>query len=211
MLENINIFDLIVVALVTLLGLKGLFRGFSKEFFALVGIVGGVFIASRVADDAGKFINGIVPMQNDNTIMLVGFVVSLIIFWIIAYFVGNVISKVFSLSGLGFLDKALGFAFGAGKIFLFFAIISYAVSQVKMINDNLKPKLKDSMVFPLLVETGAYIIKLDASGIQKDVTDNLDKVVDSTKKSLSSMAQTEIKKEVDKKIEEVKKDIKEAN
>ena len=52
-MENINIFDLIVVALITILGLKGLFRGFTKEFFALIGIVGGVFVASRLSKDAG--------------------------------------------------------------------------------------------------------------------------------------------------------------
>ena len=202
-MENINIFDLIVVALITILGLKGLFRGFSKEFFGLVGIVGGVFVASRLSKTAGEMVNGIIPMENDNTILLAGFVVSLIVFWILAYLVGNVLEKIFKMSGLGVFDRILGFVFGAGKIFLLFSIISYAVSQVKMINDNIKPKLETSIVFPILKDTGNYIIKLDTSGLQTEVSKQLDVVVDATKESMEEIS----KEELAKKANEMKSQI----
>ena len=45
-------------------------------------------------------------------------------------------SKVFSVSGLGIFDRIFGFAFGAGKIFLLFAIISYA-KGLSILNVNL--------------------------------------------------------------------------
>lgn len=202
-MEDINIFDLIVVALITILGLKGLFRGFTKEFFALVGIVGGVFIASRLSTDTGEIINSIIPMQNDNTILLAGFVSALVVFWIIAYIVGSGLAKVFKMSGLGIFDRILGFAFGAGKIFLLFSIISYAVTQVKMINDNLAPKLETSIVFPILQETGSYIIQLDTSGFQEEVTKQLDVVVDATKESIEEIS----KEELEKKAMELKKQL----
>ncbi|MEA3353220.1 MAG: CvpA family protein [Campylobacterota bacterium] len=206
-MENIAVFDIIVVSLITLLGLKGLFRGFTKEFFALVGIVGGVFIASRVAKEVGYFINGLIPMSNENTILLVGFVAALALFWIVAFSLGKVISHVFTLSGLGFIDRILGFVFGASKIFLLFSIIAYAVSQVKTINDNLKPKLKSSITFPILRDTGGYIIKLDTSGIQKDVTKKLNTAVDATKKTLTDIAQKELEEKLKKETsdEELKK------
>jgi len=208
-LENINIFDLIVVALITILGLKGLFRGFTKEFFALIGIVGGVFVASRLSKDAGEIVNGIIPMQNENTILLAGFVSSLIIFWIIAYLLGTVLSKIFTMSGLGMFDRLLGFVFGAGKIFLLFSIISYAVSQVKMINDNLQPKLETSIVFPLLKETGSYIIQLDTSGFQEEVSKQLDVVVDSTKENIEEISKEALENKVAEVKEEIEEEIKE--
>jgi len=206
-LENINIFDLVIIALVTILGLKGLFRGFIKEFFALVGIVGGVFIASRLSNDTGDIINSIIPMENENTILLAGFVVALVIFWIIAYLLGAILEKVFKMSGLGIFDRILGFIFGAGKIFLLFAIIAYAMSQVKMINDNLEPRLETSIVFPLLKDTGSYIIQLDTSGFQDTVTEQFDGVVDATKESIQEIS----KEEIDKKIVEVKEELKDTN
>lgn len=203
-MENINMFDLIVVVFVTVLGLKGLFRGFTKEFFALVGIVGGVFVASRLSNDTGKIINTVIPIQNDNTLLLAGFIVALVIFWIIAYILGLVLEKVFKMSGLGFFDRFLGFVFGAGKIFLLFSIISYAVSQVKIINDIIEPKLDNSIIFPILMKTGSYIIKLDTSGFQEEVTKQIDVVVDATKESIAEIS----KEELEKKVIEVKKQLK---
>ena len=204
-MENINIFDIVIVVMVVVLGLKGLFRGITRELFGLIGIVGGVFIASRLANEVGKIANSIVPMDNENTILLSGFVVALVIFWIIAYILGMVISKVFSLSGLGIFDRIFGFVFGAGKIFLLFSIIAYAVTQVKIINDNLKPKLQDSIVFPLLADTGSYIIKLDTGEIQQTVSKQLDNVVEATKDTIKEISKEELEKraiELKKQLEE---------
>jgi len=204
-LENINIFDIVVLSLVALLGLKGLFRGFTKEFFGLVGIVGGVFVSSRIANTMGTFINNIIPMENENTVLLAGFIFSLVIFWIIAYVLGTILSKVFTLSGLGIFDRILGFSFGAGKIFLLFSIIAYAVTQVKSINDNLAPKMKNSIVFPILKDTGSYIIKLDTSNFQQEVTKHLDGVVESTKETIQDISTDELKQraaELTKQLEE---------
>jgi len=204
-LENINLFDLIVLSLIVILGLKGLFRGLTKELFGLIGIVGGVFIASRLAKNVGEIANSIIPVDNESTILLIGFIITLILFWIIAYVLGVVLEKVFSASGLGVFDRLLGFVFGAGKIFLLFAIIAYALSNVKMINDNLQPKLKDSMVFPMLVETGSYIIKLDTSNMQQEVSKKFESAVKSAKDSLEELS----KEELAKRAEELKKQLQE--
>jgi len=204
-LENINVFDLVVVVLVVLLGLKGLFRGFTRELFGLLGIVGGVFIASRLSNEVGDIINSIIPMDNENTIVLSGFVAALVVFWIIAYLLGVILEKIFSASGLGIFDKILGFTFGAGKIFLLFSIIAYASTQVKMVNDNIQPRLKDSMVFPILTEAGSYIIKLDTGNIQKTVTNQLDGVVEATKETIKEISKEELEKraiELKKQLEE---------
>ena len=116
-MENLNYFDVIVIALIVLLGLKGLLRGFIKEVFALVGLIGGVFIASRIALDIGSIVDSFIPMSNNNTVLLVGFIVSLIGIWILAYILGTILSKMFSMSGFGFLDRILGFIFGGAKVF----------------------------------------------------------------------------------------------
>jgi len=196
-LENINLFDVIVLSLILILGLKGLFRGLTKELFGLIGIVGGVFIASRLAKTTGDIVNGIIPIDNESTILLIGFIATLVLFWILAYLAGIVLSKIFSASGLGIFDRIFGFLFGAGKIFLLFAIISYAVSQVKMINKNIQPKLKDSILFPLLKDTGSYIIKLDTGDLQKKVSNKFDTAVTQAQDSLKELSKEELKKQLE--------------
>jgi membrane protein required for colicin V production len=176
-----------------------------KELFGLIGIIGGVFVASRLASDAGYMINDFIPMSNENTILLVGFVASLVLFWILAYFLGIILQKIFNASGLGIFDKVLGFVFGAGKVFLLFSIIAYAVSQVKMINDALAPKVEQSVMFPLLKDTGGYIIKLDKTKLQNDVTKQLDSMVDSAKKTVEDATAKQMQekaKELEKQLME---------
>ena len=193
-MENINIFDTVVIVLIIILGLKGLFRGLTKELFGLIGIVGGVFVASRLASNVGDVANSIVPMENTNTILLVGFVVSIVVFWVFAYLIGVILQKIFCASGLGIFDRIFGFLFGAGKIFLLFSVISYAVSQVKTINDALIPKLQDSIVFPILTQTGSYILKLDTSDFQEKVAKQLDATVDAAKETIEDISKDELAK-----------------
>ena len=208
-MENINYFDLIVLALVTLLGLKGLFRGFIKEAFALFGIVGGVFVASRVSSQVGEIVDNIMHFDNNNTVVLVGFIVSLAVFWVVAYILGTILSKMIGLSGLGFLDRFLGFVFGAGKVFLLFSIIVYALSNVESINKKLEEKVQDSMVYPILKQTGQYIIKLDTTNIQQKVSKNIDKAIDAGTDTLKDISAQEIKKKAQETVKTIKKEIKE--
>jgi len=207
--ENINYFDLIVLALVTLLGLKGLFRGFIKEAFALFGIVGGVFVASRVSSQVGEIVDNIMHFDNNNTVVLVGFIVSLAVFWVVAYILGTILSKMIGLSGLGFLDRFLGFVFGAGKVFLLFSIIVYALSNVESINKKLEEKVQDSMVYPILKQTGQYIIKLDTTNIQQKVSKNIDKAIDVGTDTLKDISAQEIKKKAQETVKTIKKETKE--
>ena len=96
-----NTFDIIIITLITILGLKGLFRGLIKEVFGLVGIIGGVYVASRVTKSVGLLIDKFIPIENETTMLLIGFVVSLATFWALLYLLGIILSKMFSLSGLG--------------------------------------------------------------------------------------------------------------
>jgi len=193
-------FDIIVIALVVILGLKGLMKGFIKELFGLIGIIGGVFVASRVAKDVGDLVAGFFALENENTILLVGFIVGLILFWIIAYILGSILEKVFEASGLGIIDRVFGFLFGAGKVFLLFAIIAYATTGVKVVYDSLAPKMKDSIMFPILVSTGGYIIKLDTGKFSEDVKKEFNGAVESTTKTIKEISETEIKKKVEEEL-----------
>jgi membrane protein required for colicin V production len=145
-----------------MLGLKGLFRGFVKEIFALIGLVAGVYIASRNAEFTGHLISdNLLPIDGNNTLMLVGFVITLVVVWIIAYILGGLVSKIFAASGLGIFDRLLGFVFGAGKVFFILAIIVFAVSQIQIINAKLQENTKNSIMYPLLKQAGEVIIKID--------------------------------------------------
>lgn len=176
-MQDFSIFDLVVIAITLLLGLKGLFRGFIKEVFGIIGIIGAIFVASRISKDVADVIAPILAIQSEATLKLVGFIIALVGFWLIVYTVGIVISKIFSASGLGIVDRIFGFLFGASKIFLIFAVIAYSLYQVQSFKKLMNEKLAKSIILPHLVSVGSYIIQIDTSAI----TNSLDNAVNSAK------------------------------
>jgi len=187
-MENFSGFDVIILGLIVFLGLKGLFRGLVKELFAIFGIIGGIFIASRIASSTGGLVDAIFHIESQNTMLLVGFVLSLLFIWSIAYFLGILLSTMFTLSGLGIFDKILGFAFGAGKIFLLFSIIFFALSNVEIMSKKMENLKTKSIMYPLLVSSGGYIIKLNNEDLQTSVSNKLDSVANSTKTTINQVS-----------------------
>ena len=165
---DFNYFDLVVAVIILLLGLKGILNGFFKELFGLIGIVGGIFIASRVGNDVGAFLNeNIFHFESQAVVSFSGFLLTLALFWLAMIGLGHLFKKLSSLSGLGALDRIAGFVIGSGKFFLIAAVIAYALNNINAVRDNIQEPLKNSILFPVLVETGGYIMHLDTGKAQQ--------------------------------------------
>lgn len=201
-----NSFDVIVSILVLFLGLKGILNGFFKEFFGLVGIIGGIFVASRVGEDVGQIISdSLLKFQSHAAISFTGFLVTLAAFWLFMVGVGAIFKKLSLVSGLGIVDKILGFFLSAGKFFLIAGVILYATYNIKAIRPNIDTIMDGSVLFDVLVSTGGFIMKLDpvelstqvgeavsknGENITNDLQENTLKMVEDTKKTLDSISQT---------------------
>lgn len=178
-MQDFAIFDLIILTITLILGLKGLFRGLIKEVFGIIGIIGAIFVASRISKEIGDLIAPILVLENEATIKLIGFITAVLFVWIIVYSAGVIVSKIFSASGLGVVDRIFGFIFGAAKIFLIFSVIAYSLYQVQSFKKVINEKFSNSSVMPHLISVGSYIIKLDTTTI----SNSIDKVVDTAKNS----------------------------
>lgn len=211
-------FDIVVSILVLFLGLKGILNGFFKEIFGLVGIIGGIFLASRVGESVGKIINdSVLKFQNDAAISFTGFLVTLSLFWLFMIAIGLLFKRLSSVSGLGIFDKILGFIFSASKFFLIASVILYSTYNIKAMRANLDSMMQNSILFPILVKTGSFIMKLDPIEIsneinasiekgsqilEEDITKNIEnsalKIVEDTKKKLDMNSEENLSKGEDK-------------
>ena len=73
-MSNFYWFDILIFGLTFLLGLKGIVNGLIKEIFGLLGVIGGVLLASRYAQTAGNLINDrIYKINNEELIIFAGF------------------------------------------------------------------------------------------------------------------------------------------
>ena len=203
---ELNYFDLIVGVIILLLGLKGILNGFFKELFGLVGIIGGIFIASRFGSDVGQVISdAIFKFDSQAAISFTGFLVTLLVFWVLMIGAGMLFKKLSAASGLGPFDRILGFVFGSGKFFLIASVIVYAVFNINAIRKNLEPAMENSKLFGIMVATGGYIMKLDTEKLAQDVNETVGEQMELTKEVVDKAAGNATKV-----IEEVKEELKNA-
>jgi membrane protein required for colicin V production len=199
---ELNYFDLVASVIILFLGLKGIMNGFFKELFGLFGIIGGIFVASRLGDTVGQKVSDLIfNFQNEVAINFAGFLVTLVVFWLLMLFIGNIFKKLSSLSGLGIIDKLFGFVFGASKFFLIASVIAYATYNIKVIQPTLKSASKNSIIFPIMVETGGFIMKLDPVDINKNIDEATEVISDKIEEKVISATQEKLK-EIKDKIEE---------
>lgn len=180
---DFNYFDVTIASIILILGIKGFMQGFIKELFGLAGLVGGVYFASRLSDRAASFIDtNFLHLDNISLLKLIGFLAILIIIWTGATILGALFSKLTNESGLSFLNRLFGFIAGGGKYFIIFALIVTALSNVKLLKDNLEKYVNDSELYPYLREAGSYLIQIDTSDIGI-TTSNISSISTTSKES----------------------------
>lgn len=168
-MDFITWFDIIIIAVVIILGIKGIINGLIKEVFGLIGIIGGVIIASRNANLVGDLISLYIYQLSDSAEFFFGFLLTLLVFWFVCLMLGNLLSKMLKMSGLGFVDRLLGFFVGAAKIFLVLAILAAIVSKISILNQKISPFFEDSKVYPILLSAGQFIMAMDVSKVKESV------------------------------------------
>lgn len=200
---EINYFDVIVGSVILLLGLKGALNGFFKEAFGLIGIIGGIFIASRLGDPVGRFLNELLfNFENNSAIAFSGFLIVLAVFWSIMIGIGITFKQLTILSGLRPIEKALGFFLGASKFFFIGAVIAHAVYNIQALKTTIdETSLKTSVLFPILTEAGSYIMKIDPVQVSQEINnsaqslqDTANEIVKESTKGLAEETIDELKK-----------------
>ena len=165
-MDLITWFDIIIIALVLMLGIKGILNGLIKEAFGLIGLIGGLIIASRFSDLSGEFITkNIYKFENPSLLQFVAFISLWLVFWLVCLLVGKFLSKIVSVSG---------------KIFLTFSAVAAVISGTSL-NNIIAPYFANSKVYPVLIETGKWITNLDVKNIKSELDEIVARPMDTNK------------------------------
>ena len=165
-----NMFDAVILAITLILAIKGFFNGFLKEIAGLIGIVGGLYLASIYFHAAGNYINQhLFEIKNPSAIDLVGFIAVFVGFWILTVFVGFLLSKILKMSALGVLDRILGFIFAGAKFFILVSIILALLVKIEFVKQKLNPMLKNSIIYPFMIKIGDGIISINPKEIKNSI------------------------------------------
>ncbi|MDR1284919.1 MAG: CvpA family protein [Campylobacteraceae bacterium] len=167
-------FDIVIIAIILILGIKGLIGGFIKELFEFIGIIGGIFLASRYSYKAGMFISDkIYSIENEVAIRIMGFMVLLFTVFIVSILIGTIISKIVKFGGYANLNRFLGFVFSTLTIFFVFSMLLFATSSIEFarvfVTDTLG--IGNSFMYKKLSAIGEQIVDIHPSKLIN--TDNL--------------------------------------
>ncbi|PWG05991.1 CvpA family protein [Polaribacter aquimarinus] len=142
-----NIFDIIIAALLLFGFIRGLMKGLFVEVASLVALVGGVYGAIHFSYFVSDFLKESVSWD-EKYVTLVAFATTFVIIIIIIALLGKALTKIADFASLGVLNKILGGVFGAMKIGLVLSVIFIFFGKI---NDSIpfieKETLEESILY----------------------------------------------------------------
>lgn len=165
-----NIFDIIIAALLIFAFVRGIMKGLFAEIASLVAIIAGVYIAIHYAHHLEFYlVNSKSINWSDETNRIVAFAITFLVVVIAVIILGKLLTKMADITALGMLNKLLGGFFGILKtalilsvIFTFFGRVNNTIPFIKQ--ETLDASLLYSPVKLIAPTLFPSIIKEDKDG-----------------------------------------------
>jgi len=100
----------------------GFIKGFTKQAFAVVGLILGIILGTLFYKPFADFLRETMNMP-DRPASIMAFFIILLVVPLICGVLGNLLSKLIHIASLGFIDRLLGAAFGLLKYLLIMGLI----------------------------------------------------------------------------------------
>lgn len=128
-----NLLDIIIIALIVTLALRGLLRGLVKEAAALVALVAGGWLAYRFHGIIAAPLRDLFKMP---AVLadITGFVVLLLLVGLLAHFGGNLLTEMIKLALLGWVNRIGGLCLGIVEACLVLGMAFYAITAIPLQN-----------------------------------------------------------------------------
>jgi len=151
--------DIIIVALILLLSIKGFFNGLIRELVGFVGLIGGVFVASRSAESLSKYLQNMLHMDQAALLKLVAFLIVLGAIWggssILATIFSALRAKPHTIA-----ENISGMLIAGLKYTLIFAMLISSLFNNALLRDNFAHTIQKSYLFYKLNTIGGNLLSL---------------------------------------------------
>lgn len=107
-----NRIDVVLAVVLALFALRGFWRGFSREFFGFIGLIGGIAVAAAAYTAATRLVPAAVP---ESLRPIVAFAAIFFAVDLSANVAGALVHRLFGLLFLSPVNRVAGAVFGAAK------------------------------------------------------------------------------------------------
>ena len=164
--------DFIIIGIILFLAIKGFFTGFTTELLNLLGLIGGIGLASRENIRVGKFISeNIYPITDESALELVGFIITFLGVFILFNVISSAINRI---SYIGLFSRILGYGVAVVKYIAIVGVILYGLKASQFLSDKIFQNYEDSKVLPILLDVGSKLLNQDKNISFSDINSSKD-------------------------------------
>lgn len=180
-----HIVDIVIVALVAFLAIKGLVNGFSKELLNFITVVVGVTLAARYNIAIVDLINKeqLVPTIPDQFAKIVGFILIILSIWLLIGLISSVVSR-FTNGPSGILSRVSGYILSAARYVFIFSLIIFGVSQSDFFAKSATKFTTETQLFQPMSEIGMKILNVD---LNETITETIKEQLDANKSEIKDV------------------------
>ena len=156
-----NYIDVILIAPVVFLCIKGLLSGFINQIAGLLGLVLGFYISLEFYSQAADFITEYYQSDYNH---IIAFILLFVAVYITVTLIGKLITKATKALALSPLNRLLGLVLGAMKGAIVLVILLLILSYAKDLNNNkLSKEISKSIIYKTFIP---YLDGFDSNSIR---------------------------------------------
>lgn len=155
--------DIGIVAIVAFFGLRGLRSGLILEIMGVIGVVLGIYCASKYCVDGAKYLElAGLKFENKNILWTLSFILILALIWIGSLVVGSIVARFIIISPeIAIVNYCGGYVFSALKYFVILCVVAYGLAQVGFLKEPIQNLTKGSKAYPIMYEIAEKIINIE--------------------------------------------------
>jgi membrane protein required for colicin V production len=176
----VNWLDFAFLLFLVIFAFQGLAEGFSRLIVGLVATIAGLLIASWCYDVPAAWL---LPYVSSRAVAnVLGFVVVFVLIQLLGGLIGLALSKIFKWTGLGWLDRLLGFAFGALKAVVVGIVLVLILTAfpIKPVPDS----VARSQIAPYLIDAAHALTYLAPRELRESFRETSDRIHDLWRKEV---------------------------
>ena len=126
---NIGLLDIIILVIVAASAIWGIVKGFVRQIASIAALLLGLWCAFKFTAPISAEIKEFLSLEIAQNVMhVIIFAAIFLLVMIASHFISKGIESILKLSMLGWLNRLLGFLFGAIKATILLSVIAYIVN-----------------------------------------------------------------------------------
>ena len=178
-----NWLDYVFLFFVVIFSIEGLREGFSRLIVGLAATVAGLFVAAWTYGVAASYLLPYVSSRSVANVL--AFVLVFVAIQLLGALIGRLLQKLFKWTGLGWLDRLLGFAFGSLKALVVGIILVLVLTAFPM--KPIPDAIARSRIAPYLIGAAQAISYIAPRELRDGFAETYDRLRNLWKKGIREL------------------------